>query len=127
MGPAVELVALLLLLDIARRIYRARDAFAHRQAYGAWMTFVVCSISTLAAEAINATQLLNGVFESIAIGLRFAAVTSLWAAMIISMPGAVGRRVLEASRLGVKGPKTIVPLHPKEPATHEQSTHSQSA
>ena len=122
MAFVVEIISLVILLDLARRIHGARDSFFHPQGYHAWMVFIWCAVATLLMEALRASHIFNGYTEALAVGARLASVTSLWVALVVSMPGALGRRVLEKTRWSVKGPDSIVKLKPFDAPAHEQSS-----
>ncbi len=124
MGTVIEIISLILLLDICRRVHAARATFFHAQAYHAWMTCAVVCVLVLVFEIPTAYMRDNGMngellaaFNAFATGTRIAAVTSFWAAIAISIPGSLGRTVLEATRWGVRSETSP---KPQEPADHPQ-------
>ena len=84
----LPLVALVVLLDTARRLTRMRCSMYHPQAAQSWLCFTAMLGITCVLDLITAMQEPTAL-TTLAGAARVGACTSLWVAVTLSTPGAV--------------------------------------
>lgn len=84
----LQMLALGVLLDTARRLTRCRSRMYHPQAANAWLVFT-CML--MASGVIDLVVILNdpSAINTIASALHVAISTSLWTAVTLTVPGAI--------------------------------------
>lgn len=84
----LQLAALVVLLDTARRLTRLRCSMYHPQAAQAWLVFTAMLALTCVLDVLTALQDPTSI-TTLAGAARVGACSALWVAVTLSTPGAV--------------------------------------